>query len=137
MFGRKRHLLFDTLGLIIACVVHAADVQDREGAKWALAKASWKADRLKVVRADGGYAGKFVEWMRSACGWLMEVVRRSKGCPGLHPGFILLPKRWVVERTFAWLSQHRRLSKDYEYLTESSEAVIHIAMIGIMLRRLA
>lgn len=133
MFGRKRHLLVDTLGLVIAAVVHAADVQDRDGAKAVLAKASWEVGRLKVVRADAGYAGKLVEWTLAACGWVVEVVRRPKG----SKGFVLLPRRWVVERTFAWLYQHRRLSKDYEYRTESSEAVIYVAMIGIMLRRLA
>lgn len=126
-------MLVDTLGLIIAVVVHAADVQDRDGAKAVLAKASWQVGRLRVVRADAGYAGKLVDWTLSACGWLIEVVRRPKG----SKGFVLLPKRWVVERTFAWLYQHRRLSKDYEYLTESSEAVIYVARIGIMLRRLA
>lgn len=98
-----------------------------------LAKASWEVGRLRIVRADGGYAGKLIEWTWSMCGWVLEIVRRPQGAKG----FVLLPKRWVVERTFAWLCQHRRLSKDYEYLTESSEAVIHIAMIGIMLRRLA
>lgn len=114
-------------------MVHAADVQDRDGAKDVLARASWNVGRLKVVRADAGYAGKLVDWTLSACGWILEIVRRPKGCKG----FVLLPRRWVVERTFSWLFQHRRLSKDYEYLPESSEAVIYIAMIGIMLRRLA
>jgi putative transposase len=131
--GRKRHLLVDTLGLVIAAVVHPADVQDRDGAKAVLAKASWEVGRLRVVRADAGYAGRLVEWARSACGWAVEIVRRPPG----QVGFAVLPKRWVIERTFAWLFQHRRLSKDYEYLAESSEAVIHVAMIGIMLRRLA
>jgi putative transposase len=133
VFGRKRHLLVDTLGLVIACVVHAADVQDRDGAKAVLAKASFEVGRLRVVRADAGYAGKLVAWTLSACGWVIEVVRRPEGAKG----FVLLPRRWVVERTFAWLYQHRRLSKDYEYLAEPSEAVIYVAMIGIMLRRLA
>ena len=133
MDGRKRHLLVDTLGLIIAVVVHAADAQDRDGAKEVLARASWEVGRLKVVRADAGYAGSLVDWTLLACGWILEIIRRPKG----SRGFVLLPKRWVVERTFAWLYQHRRLSKDYEYLTESSETVIYIAMIGIMLRCLA
>jgi putative transposase len=143
VFGRKRHLLVDTLGLVIAAVVHAADVQDRDGAKAVLAKASWEVGRLRVVRADAGYAGQLVAWTLAACGWVIEVVRRPKGSKGFvllpkrSKGFVLLPKRWVVERTFAWLCQHRRLSKDYEHLPESSEAVICVAMIGIMLRRLA
>ena len=95
MKGRKRHLLVDTLGLVIACVVHAADVQDRDGAKEVLARASWEVGRLRVVRADAGYAGRLVEWAVSACGWAIEVVRRPKGAKG----FVLLPRRWVVERT--------------------------------------
>ena len=113
--------------------MHAADVQDRDGAKAVLAKASWDASRVRTVRADAGYAGKLVGWTLAACGWALEIVRRPKGTKG----FVLLPKRWVVERTFAWLTKHRRLSKDYEFLTESSEAMIHVAMIGTMLRKLA
>lgn len=131
MFGRKRHLLVDTLGLVLKAVVRPGDGQDRDGGREVLARASWDHGRLREVRVDAGYAGKFVDWAREACGWTAEVIRRTS------KGFEVLPKRWVVERTFAWLYKHRRLSKDYEYLPETSEAFIHVAMIGLMLRRLA
>jgi putative transposase len=110
--------------------VHAADVQDRDGAKWVLAKATFNLARLRIIRADAGYTGRLVTWAKQACDWTLEIIRRTS------PGFVLLPKRWVVERTFAWLGKYRRLSKDYETLTESSEAFIYIAMIHIMVRRL-
>ena len=131
MFGRKRHLLVDTLGLVVKAAVHAGDVQDRDGGREVLAGATWEVGRLKVIRTDAGYAGRFVGWARDACGWAVEVIRRRSR------GFEVLPKRWVVERTFAWLYKHRRLSKDYEFLPETSEAFIHVVMTGLMLRRLA
>jgi putative transposase len=131
VFGRKRHLLVDTLGLVLKAVVHPGDVQDRDGGREVLARASWEHGRLQAVRADAGYAGRLDRWARDACGWSVEIIRRTSR------GFEVLPKRWVVERTFAWLTKHRRLSKDYELLTETSEAFIHVAMIGLMLRRLA
>lgn len=118
--------------MVLVCVVHAAGVQDRDGAKWVLAQATASFTRLRVVRADGGYAGKLVEWVRDTCLWTLEIVRRAPGTKG----FVLLPKRWVVERTFGWLGKFRRLSKDYEYLPESSEAFVYVAMTHIMLRRL-
>jgi putative transposase len=122
----------DTLGLVLVCVVHSAGVQDRDGAKWVLARATASFTRLRVVRADGGYAGKLVAWVRDCCFWTLEVSRRTPGVKG----FVLLPKRWVVERTFAWLGKYRRLSKDYEHLPESSEAFVYVAMTHIMLQRL-
>jgi putative transposase len=130
--GRKRHLLVDTLGLVVAVVVTAASVQDRDGAKHVFQRAKG-APRLERVWADGAYAGQLVEWTQTECGWQLEIVRRPDGARG----FTLLPKRWVVERTFAWLGRYRVLSKDYEATVESSEAQIHLAMIHIMLRRLA
>lgn len=122
--------MVDTLGLVLCCVVHAANVQDRDGAKLVLAHATFFFTRLRIVRADAGYAGRLVEWVLFACDWTLEIIRRTS------PGFVLLPKRWVVERTFAWLGKYRRLSKDYEVHTESSESYIYIAMIHLMLRRL-
>ncbi len=89
--GRKRHILVDTLGLILVCIVHAANVQDRDGAKWVLARATFDFMRLRIVRADGGYAGKLVNWTKQNCRWAVEIIRRTS------PGFIVLPKRWVVE----------------------------------------
>lgn len=123
-------MLVDTLGLVLCCVVHAADVQDRDGAKWVFAKATFECARLRIIRVDSAYAGQLVEWVRKLCGWTLEVIRRTSR------GFVVLPKRWVVERTFAWLYKYRRLSKDYEYLPESSESYIYIAMIHLMVRRL-
>lgn len=134
--GRKRHILVDTLGLLLIVVVHAADMQDREGARQVLEVLAHRFRRLRLVWADAGYAGQLVEWVRSLRArdkLRLEIVRRSDGVAG----FAVLPKRWIVERTFAWLYRCRRLSKDYEYLTETSEAMIQVAMIHLMLRRLA
>jgi putative transposase len=89
--------------------------------------------RLERIWADSNYSGPFVEWVRAVGGWVLDMVRR----PANQTGFVLLPRRWVVERTFAWLGRYRRLSKDYKALTASSEAMIRIAMIQLMLRRLA
>jgi len=130
--GRKRHIVVDTLGLILVVVVHAADIQDRDGAKLVLAKLVGKFSRLKLIWADGGYAGKLIEWTRALGHWVLEIVKRSDDVTG----FQVLPKRWIVERTFAWFGRYRRLSKDYETLTESSEAIIYLAMTHLMLRRL-
>jgi putative transposase len=112
--------------------VHAANLQDRDGAKLVLAKLAGKFPRLKLIWADGGYAGKLIEWTREFGHGVLEIVKRSDDITG----FQVLPKRWIVERTFAWFGRYRRLSKDYETLTESSEAMIHMAMIHLMLRRL-
>jgi putative transposase len=132
--GRKRHLLVDTLGLILAVVVHSAGIQDRDGARLVLAKAKGHSPRLTKILADAIYNGGIAEWAREFGGWLLEVVakpERKKGEP-----FKPVKWRWVVERTFAWLGRCRRLSKDYERRPESSEAMIYIAMSHLMLRRL-
>ena len=131
--GRKRHLAVDTLGLLLALVVHSAAVQDRDGAKLVLGKLRRGFPRLQVLWADGNYAGQLVGWVQRACGWVLAIVKRPAGVRG----FQVLPKRWIVERTFAWLGRYRRLSKDYEYLPESAEAMIYLAMIHLMLVRLA
>jgi putative transposase len=132
--GVKRHILVDTLGLLLAVVVHPANIQDRDGAKLVFTKArllgSWP--RLQRVWADGGYAGKLIDWVSSFCQWILEIVKRNDDVKG----FKLLPKRWVVERTFSWLSNCRRLSKHYEYWNETGEAMVQVAMIHLMLRRL-
>jgi len=114
-------------------VVHPADIQDRAGAKLVLAKLVGRFPRLTKIWVDGGYRGKLVGWAAEAGGWTLEVVKRPQDAAG----FTLLSKRWIVERTFAWLGRSRRLSKDYEALPESSEAMIYLAMSRIMLRRLA
>ena len=122
----------DTLGLIWGVVVHAGNIQDRDGAKLVLAKVADQFTRLKLIWADGGYAGQLIEWVKQSCGWILEIVERNKNTRG----FEVLPKRWIVERTFGWFGWYRRLSKDYEQLTENSEAIILVCMIHRMLRHL-
>lgn len=136
IFGRKRHILVDTLGLLLLVVVHSAGIQDRDGARKLLAPLAHRFSKLRKIWADGAYAGALIERvrnLRSQNRIELEIVKRSDQ----QKGFIVLPRRWVVERTFAWLSFHRRMSKDYEYLPETSEAFIRIAMIKLMLARLA
>jgi putative transposase len=131
--GTKRHLLVDTLGLLLCVAVHPANIQDRDGAKLLLDKARGCFPRLRLIWADGGYAGKLIEWVLLVCGWVLEIVKRSDQAKG----WVLLPRRWVVERTFGWLSQCRALARDYEFHPQTSEALIQVAMIHLMLRRLA
>lgn len=113
-------------------VVHAANIQDRDGAKLVLKQAKDLFPRLLLIWADGGYAGQLIDWVKAACGWVLEIVRRDPDVKG----FKVLPRRWVVERTFGWLTHYRRLSKDYEVLTQTSEAMVYAAMARVMLRRL-
>lgn len=131
--GRKRHLLVDTLGLILAVAVHSAGIQDRDGAKTLLSKA-FLFRRLRKIWADGGYSGALENWVvELGLGQTarLEIVRKLAG------PFKVLPRRWVIERTFAWLSRYRRLARDYEAKTEHSEAFIYVAAIQLMTRRLA
>ena len=130
--GRKRHLLVDTLGLLLAVVVHVASVQDRDGAKLVFAKCRHTLSRLQLIWADGGYVGQLVNWTDQTCHWKLEIVKRSDQTTG----FVVLPRRWVVERTISWVNNHRRLSKDYECWPDTSEALIQRAMIDVMLHRL-
>jgi putative transposase len=129
--GRKQHIIVDTLGLPIAVQVHAADIQDRDGAKPLLTEVAEDEPTLKVIFADGGYAGKLVDWANEAFPFNLEIVKRSE----LHK-FVSLRKRWIVERTFSWLVDHRRIARDYERDPKTSESMIQIAMIRLMLRRL-
>jgi putative transposase len=130
--GRKRHLLVDTLGLLMAVVVTAASVQDRDGAKLLISRLPGACKKLRLIWVDGGYRGQLLDWVAEHCRFRLQTVLRSDD----QKGFVVLPRRWVVERTFAWLNHHRRLSKDYEGLTSSSEAMILIAMTRVMVRRL-
>lgn len=130
--GRKRHIVVDTMGLLLAVVVHPANIQDRDGARLVINRLTGRFPRLALIWADGGYAGKLVDWVHATAGWTLEIVRR----PRATHNFAVLPRRWVVERTLGWLGRCRRLSKDYEALPETGEAWIHIAMIHLMLRRL-
>lgn len=130
--GRKRHIVVDVIGLVLAVIVHSADVQDRDGAQrlfW-LVKGTFPS--LSLVWADSAYGGRLVGWVHRMCGIVIEVVRRNQDVTGFH----VLPRRWVVERTFAWIGRYRRNSKDYEVLVESSESMIYISMIQTMLHRL-
>ncbi len=131
--GRKRHVLVDTLGLIMAVVVSAASLSDPAGARLVLRRLSGTGKKLRRVWVDGTYRGKLIEWVSNHYKFVLQPVLRSDEMKG----FVLLHRRWVVERTFAWLTQCRRLSKDYEVLPASSEAMIYIAMTRLMLRRLA
>jgi putative transposase len=131
--GRKRHLLVDTLGLLIACVVHAADVQDYDGCEALLDKAKARFPRLKKIWADSRYG--CLETPRCGAllyGWVLEIVRRAVGTVG----FVVLHRRWVVERTVGWFVCWRRLSKDYERNPRVSETMVYVAMIHLMVRRL-
>jgi len=123
----------DTLGLVLAVVVHAANIQDRDGAMLVLEKLRGLFPRLSLIWADGGYAGKLIDWCASVGHWVLQIVKRCDDVVG----FTVLPRRWIVERTFAWLGKYRRLSKDYESLPQSSETMIYLAMINLMLHRLA
>jgi putative transposase len=133
--GRKRHILVDVMGLLLVVLVHKASIQERDGAKSLLQRAKQKGfERLYLIWADGGYQGQpMIDWVFDLAGWVFEVIKRTDDLTGFH----VLPRRWVVERTFAWLGRYRRLSKDYEELPETSEALIYLAMIDLMLNRLA
>ena len=131
--GRKRHIIVDTLGLIMALVIHTADIQDQDGAKLAIAALGERFKRLLVIFADSAYARcGLPDWLKQCFGWILQTILRPVGVKG----FVILPKRWIVERTFAWINKYRRNSKDYERNTESSKAIIYIAMIDRMLKTL-
>jgi len=130
---RKRHLLVDTLGLLLVVVVTSASVSDPAGARLIFARLTGACKKLRRIWVDGTYRGHLLEWVLLHFHFLLQPVMHRKG----QKGFAVLPRRWVVERTFAWLTQCRRLAKDYETLPQSSEAMIYIAMTRLMLRRLA
>jgi putative transposase len=162
--GRKRHLLVDTQGLVLKARIHSARIQDREGIKILLDPSRDRLLRLSHLWMDAGYTGegKGADWVEKALGWTAQIVRHP---PKLAPEEVMrrwvrewakegvsidpeeqlsgarrfgdLPRRWVVERTFSWLSQNRRMSKDYERLAETSEAFVYVAMSRLMVRRLA
>jgi putative transposase len=161
--GRKRHLLVDTQGLLLKAKIHSAKVQDREGIKILLDLAPTHLPRLSHLWLDAGYTGegRGADWVRKVLGWTTQIVRHppklapeeamrlwvsewAKEGVAIDPEklwgprrFRDLPRRWVVERTFSWLSQNRRMSKDYERLATTSEAFVYVAMSRLMVRRLA
>jgi putative transposase len=119
--------------MLLAVKVHEASTQDRDGAKLILQNLRKGFSRLKLIWADGAYAGALVQWTRKQLKRKLEIVKRN----GDAKGFAVIPKRWIVERTFGWLGRYRRLAKDYEQRTDNSEAMIYIAMINLMTKRLA
>jgi len=149
MSGRKRHLLVDTSGLVLNAVVHPADVADRDGARLVLAPSveEDRLPRLKHLWADAGYRGTGLgEWITEWLGLSMEIVQRRRRwvwVPNdvepepLPEGFGVIKGRWVAERTFAWITRNRRMSRDYEFLAQTTEALVYLSMIRLMLKRLA
>ncbi len=130
--GRKRHLLVDTLGLMLSLLVTGADVSDPAGAREVLSHLTGACKKLRLIWVDGTYRGQLIDWVSCRFRFRLQPVLRCDD----QKGFVVLPRRWVVERTFGWLNLCRRLSKDYEELPQSSEALIYLAMIRIMARRL-
>lgn len=131
--GRKRHIAVDTLGLLLCVLVTAASVQDRDGARPLLEALAASFRRIQLVWADGGYAGKLVDWTRTSLKTVLQIVKRTDDMTG----FVVLPRRWVVERTLAWITRHRRCVRDYERLPHHHEAMVRWSMIRITSRRLA
>jgi putative transposase len=145
--GRKRHILVDTQGFLLAVVVHAANIPDREGAKLVLGALRGAFPRLQHIWADQGYTGGLIPWTAQELGMTLEVVypafrQLKRYAPallpdlGYAPGFRVVPKRWIVERTFSWLGRHRRMSKDYERLASTAEAFVYLVGIRLQLARL-
>jgi putative transposase len=130
--GRKQPVITDTTGLILTVVIHAANIHDSKAAFHVIKKLRGRFPRLSKIIADGGYRGELIEQVKNAFGWILEVVLR----PEQTRKFTVLPKRWIVERTFFWFESFRRLSKDYEVDTESSQTMIYLTMIQIMLNRI-
>jgi len=129
--GRKRHIIVDSLGLLLAVVVHAANEHDSKSATKVIKLLKDRFSRLIKIIADGGYRGELIENTKTAFGIILEVILRKDD----SPKFQVIPKRWVVERTFAWFESYRRLSKDFEFLTDTSENMIRLAMIKLMINR--
>lgn len=129
--GRKRHIITDTMGYLLVVVVHAANIYDARGARKVFNKLFEWLDTLKLIWADGAYTGDLINWVYDTFGCLIKVVNKKRG-----KGFQVLPRRWVVERTLAWLTRYRRLSKDYERTLISSESMVYVASIRLMLKQL-
>ena len=130
--GRKRHVLVDTLGHLLRALVHAADVSDSEGGVRLLEGAGAMFTQIRTLWVDQGYKAGFVDWVKEHLGWTVAVTARPPGATG----FAVIPKRWIVERTLAWLTRNRRLSKDYEYWAVCSAAYLYLASIRLLTTRL-
>lgn len=129
--GRKRHIVVDSMGLLLVVIVHAANHHDSKAAFRVIESLKYRFPRLVKIIADGGYRGELADNIKRSFGWVLEVVIRKDS-----KKFEVLPKRWIVERTFSWFESYRRLSKDFEYHTNTQEAMIKLAMIKIMLNRI-
>lgn len=130
--GRKRHIIVDCLGFILAIHVHPANIQDRDGAKPTMKKLEGLYPLLTLMLADGGYRGQLIDWVREEFGLELEIVKRNDDVNG----FEVIPWRWIVERTLAWISRNRRMSKDFERLPETTESWIYLCMFSLMSKRL-
>jgi putative transposase len=130
--GKKRHVLVDTLGLLLIVFVSAASMSDTEAGETVFSRAQARFKRLKLVWADEGYKQGLVDWVRKLCRFVLDIVRKEKG----QTGFVAQPQRWKVERSLAWFGRYRRLSKDYEYDNIYSESMVYLASIRLMLKRL-
>jgi putative transposase len=130
--GRKEHIIVDTLGLPMSIKIQPANIHDSKGAYDVIKDLSCKFPRLSKILADGGYRGSLADWTYDKFGWILEVVLRPDECPSK---FSVIPKRWIVERTFSWLENYRRIALDYEYSSESAEAMVQVSFIQIMLNR--
>lgn len=130
--GRKRHILVDTNGLLLRVLVHPADITESEGAEWLLGQHHQRFPRLQTVRADQGYKDWLVEWAKRYTNLTIEIIEKPAG----QQGFAVIPKRWVVERTLAWLGRNRQLSKEYDREASCSESFVYLASIHLMLKRL-
>jgi putative transposase len=130
--GRKRHILVDTNGLLLRVLVHPADITESEGAEWLLGQYHHRFPRLKTVRADQGYKDWLLEWAKRYTNLAIEIIEKPAG----QKGFAVIPKRWVVERTFAWLGRNRQLSKEYDREASCTESFVYLASIHLMLKRL-
>lgn len=133
MVGRNRHFLVDSMGLLLGILVHSADISDSEGGEWLMIEFADRYPRLRTLFADNAYQGEFVELIKRYFDIDVQIVSKEPG----QQGFVVLPKRWIVERSIAWAARNRRLSKDYERLPESTEAFVYLAFIQLMLHRLA
>jgi putative transposase len=130
IMGIKRHIVTDTLGLILTVIVHSASIQDRDGAKVVIEKLNQYWQSVTLLFADGGYRGKLIDWVKALYSISLHIIKRDK----LHT-FKVLPKRWIVERTFAWIDANRRSAKNYERLTQTSQAIVQLAAIRTMINR--
>jgi len=131
--GRKQHIIVDTQGLPMAIAIHEANVHDSKGAPMVIDNPSYKFTCLVKILADGGYRGNLADWLMEKYGWFLEVVLRPEQCPSK---FKVIPKRWIVERSFAWLENFRRLTIDYEFLADTSLAMVQLAFCQIMLNKI-